>query len=225
LIVATQSEFENAEIFVAVYSSEAEAQSTLDTIKELEKQGTLDIIDAATLERDQEGKVKVHHRESTTKKGTTRGVVVGAVLGAIFPPSILASAVGFGALGAVIGHFRDKPFDNKELKGLGVEIEPGQAAVIAVVQDKSIQQFANALEGYDKLFRKALDAQTAGELAVVVDKATGEGEVAGFVTSQEPMATSDASSMGASATSTAVTPPTPPPDTTTSTTSDTASQG
>jgi uncharacterized membrane protein len=199
--MANASDFENAEIFVAVYGTEGEAQSTLDTIKQLEDQGTLDIIDAATIERDSEGKVKVHHRESTTKKGAARGAVAGAVLGVIFPPSILASAIGVGALGAVIGHFRDKPFDNRDLKELGDEIRPGQAAVIAVVQDRSVEQFANAISGYDKLFRKALDAETAGEIAVVVDKVTGEAEVAGFETGQQ-MPPADMSS---------ATPP--PPDT------------
>ena len=210
--MANASDFENAEIFVAVYGTEGEAQSTLDTIKQLEDQGTLDIIDAATIERDNEGKVKVHHRESTTKKGAARGAVAGAVLGVIFPPSILASAVGLGALGAVIGHFRDKPFDNKDLKELGDEIQPGQAAVIAVVQDRSVEQFANAISGYDKLFRKALDAQTAGEIAVVVDKVTGEAAVTGFATGQAP---ADATTMAGQMppdTSGAM-PPTPPPDT------------
>src|SRR4051794_26490415 len=105
--MSEQSDFENAEIFVAVYGTEGEAQSTLATIKQLQDQGTLDIIDAATIERDKEGKIKVHHRESTTRKGATRGVVAGAVIGALFPPSILASAIGFGAIGSVIGHFRD----------------------------------------------------------------------------------------------------------------------
>jgi uncharacterized membrane protein len=210
--MAHASEFENAEIFVAVYGSESEAQSTLDTIKEMEKQGTLDIIDAATIEKSQDGKVKVHHRDTSTGKGAARGAVVGGVLGVIFPPSILVSALGFGALGAVVGHFRDKPFDNPDLKQIGEEIDPGQAAVIAVVQDKSIEQFATALSGYHKLFRQAVDAQMAGELAVVADKATGEVDATAFVTGQAPPADTSAA-----------TAPPPPPDTGGTAASETAS--
>ena len=54
------SQFENAEIMVAVYNSESEAKATLDTLKQMEDQGTLDIIDAGTIEKKMDG--KVHER-------------------------------------------------------------------------------------------------------------------------------------------------------------------
>jgi uncharacterized membrane protein len=210
--MAKASDFENAEIFVAVYGSESEAQSTLATIKEMDKQGTLDIIDAATIERAQDGQVHVHHRDTSTGKGAARGAVAGAVLGVIFPPSILASAIGLGGIGAIVGHFRDKPFDNPDLKQIGEEIEPGQTAVIAVVQDKSIERFATALSGYDKLFRQSMDAQMAGEIAVVADKVTGEVDATVIATGQTPPADL-----------TGATPPAPPPDTGGAAASETAS--
>jgi uncharacterized membrane protein len=187
------SQFENAEIMVAIYNSESEAKATLDTLKQMEDQGTLDIIDAGTIEKKMDGKVHVHHYEKSAGKGALRGAAVGAVLGVIFPPSIIVSALGVGAAGGVIGHFRDTGMRNADLKQIGEEIQPGQGGVIAIVQDKSVQQLTNALSGYNKLFNQTLDAQMAAELAVVVDKATGEGVATLTAQEQQPMDTTGTS--------------------------------
>jgi uncharacterized membrane protein len=184
--MGTGNDMQNVEVFVAVYKTEAGAQATLDQIKKMEDQGTLDIVDAATIERAMDGKVKVHHRELSTKTGAGGGAVVGAVLGAIFPPSIIVSALGAGVIGAVVGHFGDKNMSNAELKKIGDQIQPGQAGVIAIVQDKAVQQLATALTGYDKLYQQSLGAEMSGELVAVVDKATGEGAVGMFVQEQTP---------------------------------------
>jgi uncharacterized membrane protein len=191
-----ESQFENAELYVAVYNSESEAKATLDTLKQMEDQGTLDIMDAGTIEKKMDGKVHVHHYEKSTGKGAIRGAAVGAVLGVIFPPSIIVSALGVGAAGGVIGHLRDTGMHNADLKQIGEEIQPGQAGVIAIVQDKSVQALTNALTGYNKLFQRTMDAQMAAELAVVVDQATGEGAATLMTQEQPPMDTTGTSAGG-----------------------------
>jgi len=121
--------------------------------------------------KDTEGKVKVlETAELTPKKGAGKGAIVGGVLAVIFPPSLLAGVILGGGIGALVGKFTDKGlFDNTELKEAAEELPNGSSAIVAVVEDKWVQQLATAIEGYDKLSQNALDAEFAADLMAVGD--------------------------------------------------------
>ena len=163
------SEVSGYEVFVASYSGEGGARSALETLQEMDKAGSIEIIEAAVIAKDAEGKVKVvETAELTPKKGAGKGAIVGAVLGVIFPPSLLAAAVVGGGIGALVGKFTDKGlFDNTALKEAAEDLPEGSSAIVAVVEDKWVQQMATAIEGYDKLSQNALDAEFAADLMAV----------------------------------------------------------
>ncbi|MGB0613893.1 MAG: hypothetical protein ACPGN4_07065, partial [Miltoncostaeaceae bacterium] len=92
-------------IFVAVYGDEADAQADYDVVKELYHAKAIGNFDAAVIRKAADGKVHVNKDETATRKGAWGGAAVGAVVGILFPPSLLASA-GVGALaGGLGGHF------------------------------------------------------------------------------------------------------------------------
>ena len=157
------------EVVVGSYSDEGGARSALETLQEMDKAGSIEIIEAAVIAKDAEGKVKVvETAELTPKKGAGKGAIVGAVLGVIFPPSLLAAAVVGGGIGALVGKFTDKGlFDNTALKEAAEDLPEGSSAIVAVVEDKWVQQMATAIEGYDKLSQNALDAEFAADLMAV----------------------------------------------------------
>ncbi len=165
------SEMTGYEVFVAGYSDEGGARSALETLQEMDKAGSIEIIDAAVIAKDTEGKVKVvETAELTPKKGAGKGAIVGGVLAVIFPPSLLAGVILGGGIGALVGKFTDKGlFDNTELKEAAEELPNGSSAIVAVVEDKWVQQLATAIEGYDKLSQNALDAEFAADLMAVGD--------------------------------------------------------
>ncbi len=135
----------------------------------MDKAGSIEVIDAAIIAKDMEGKVTVvETAELTPKKGAGRGAIIGGVLGLIFPPSIIAGALLGGAIGALVGKFTDKGlFENTALKEAAEELPEGSSAIVAVVEDKWVQQMATAVEGYEKLASHALDAEFAADLMVV----------------------------------------------------------
>ena len=157
------------EVFVATYADEGGAQSALNTLEEMDKAGSIEIIDAAVIAKDMGGKVTiVETAELTPKKGAGKGAVVGAVLAVIFPPSLLAGAVLGGTIGALVGKFTDKGlFDNTALKEAAEDLPEGSSAVVAVVEDTWVQQMATAIEGYDKLANNALDAEFAASVMAI----------------------------------------------------------
>jgi uncharacterized membrane protein len=179
------------QLFVASYSDQSAAKACLAQLQQMEKDGVLDVVDAATIVKQNDGKLKIDElRELTPKKGRRRGAVVGGIFGAIFPPSLLISAVVGGAAGGLIGRLTDQGFENDDLKAIGEDLAPGESAIVAVVEDKWVAQIAAGLVGYDRLVQHMLDADVAA--AVTADAA---GNVAGVVvaTVDEPESSETAS--------------------------------
>ncbi len=159
-------------LIAAFYRNETEAGEMLAQLKQMDKDGTIDIVDAAVMVKTDDGrKLKVNETaELTANKGGVRGALVGGVLGIIFPPSILAMAAVGAAAGAAIGHFTDQGFDNNLLKEIGENLPPGGSCIVAVVEETWIAKLSTALEGYVDLARYALDAESAAKLTAALER-------------------------------------------------------
>ena len=153
-------------VFAAFDNNEEQAGKSLTRLKTLDKDGAINIIDAAVMVKaDDRRKVKViETAEFTPKKGAVRGAVLGGVLGIIFPPSILVMGAVGAAAGAALGHFTDQGFNNNLLKEIGENLPPGGSCIVAVVEEKWVTQLTTALEGYADLARYALDAEASAKL-------------------------------------------------------------
>jgi uncharacterized membrane protein len=159
-------------IFVAVYDSEEAAQEDYDVVKELYAAKAIGNFDAAVIRKDADGKVHVNKDETATRKGAWGGAAVGAVVGILFPPSLLATA-GVGALaGGLGGHFL-KGMSRKDVKELGELLDEGEVALLVVGDwqlDKAIDKaFSRAIKKMDRevksLERKQLEEDYAAMLS------------------------------------------------------------
>jgi uncharacterized membrane protein len=162
---------QTVEVYVAAYNDAEKAKAALHDLEAMHKDGTIQLLDAATVSKDQNGKVHVHETANHTKSDAGKGVAIGAVFGIIFPPSILASAAVGGAAGGLLGHFTQKGFGKKNLSEAGQELDPGQTGLIAVAVDRWGDQIKKGMEDYSRLTEHLLDADAAE--AVI---ATAEGK-------------------------------------------------
>lgn len=162
--------------YAAVYDNFDDAKADFKTLKE----AGLRHITAATVHKDENGRIHVHEKTFAGKAAGTAGVVGGVILGAIFPPAGVAvltdAAVGGVGLGA-IGHFAGG-LSRHDLKDLGALLEEGEAAVIAVAQDAVDTDIDNALGHAVKKSSAKIDkgdvAGAMAELEKGVDKAANE---------------------------------------------------
>ena len=92
--------------------------------------------DVALIVKDADGKVHVHKHEKPTQHGAWGGIAVGAVVGILFPPSIIASAAVGGVVGGVGGHLR-KGMSRGDTKELGELLEGGEAALIVIGESRA----------------------------------------------------------------------------------------
>ena len=87
--------------------------------------------DAAVVTKDDKGKIHVNKDETATRAGGWIGVGVGALVGILFPPAILASAAVGGVIGGVTGHLW-KGMSRADVKELGDTIDAGEAALVVI---------------------------------------------------------------------------------------------
>lgn len=128
------------------------------------------MIDAAIVTNDEQGKVqgkvKIHETEElTAKKGALRGALVTGVLGLIYPPSLIASRVTGGVIGALAGVLRDSGVKKEKLDEIGRQLVPGKSAVAALAEGEWVYKIQAALEGYEgELVTHVLDEVTVKRL-------------------------------------------------------------
>src|SRR5262249_34984813 len=129
------------QVFIASFDNEYQAKQVLDDFKSMHREGSIDLIDAAVIVRKADG--KVHYEETADpsgKKWAKRGAIAGGLVGLIFPPTIIASAVIGGGAGGIWGKIRGKGFKDEDLKAIGEELEPGSSAIIAIAEDNVLDR-------------------------------------------------------------------------------------
>ncbi len=105
-------------IYIGTYPSEAVARDDYEVVKDLHSVGAVGTYDAAVVTKDDSGKVHVNKDETATRHGAWGGIAVGAVVGMLFPPSIIGSAAIVGAgIGGVGGHLW-KGMSRSDVKGV-----------------------------------------------------------------------------------------------------------
>jgi len=158
----------NVQVFVAAFDDETQAADTLKQFRTMDRDGSLDLIDAAVVIRRPDGKVTfTETADPSGKTWAKRGIVAGGLVGLIFPPSILVSVAVGGVGGGIWGKLRDKGFDDEELKRVGESLPPGGSAVIAIAEDRVVEQLERGIAGYTSLAKHALSAEAAAVIVAV----------------------------------------------------------
>jgi uncharacterized membrane protein len=155
-------------IYIGTYPSEAAARDDYGLVKDLHAAGAVGTYDAAVVTRDDAGKVHVNKDEMATRHGAWGGAAVGAVVGILFPPAIIGSAVVGAAVGGVGGHLW-RGMSRADVKEFGDIIDAGQAALVIVGESKVEQAVEKAGLKAEKHVAKELNVS-----AKDVDKAVQE---------------------------------------------------
>jgi len=122
--------------------------------------------------KDDAGKVHVNKDEMATRHGAWGGAAVGAVVGILFPPSIIGTALVGAAVGGVGGHLW-RGMSRSDVKEFGEIIDAGQAALIIVGESKLQQAVDKAELKAEKHVAKELDV-SAKDIDQAVQEAARE---------------------------------------------------
>jgi uncharacterized membrane protein len=155
-------------IYIGTYPDEVAARNDYEIVKDLHAAGAVGTYDASVVTKDDAGKVHVNKDEMATRHGAWGGAAIGALVGILFPPAIIASAAVGAAVGGVSGHLW-RGMSRADVKEFGDLIDAGQAALVIVGESKVEQAVDKAGLKAEKHVAKELDVSPKD-----IDKAVQE---------------------------------------------------
>ena len=155
-------------VYCGVYGDAADALADYELVKDLHTDANLiDAYDAAVIERDHKGKVKiVKKHETPTRVGGVLGGGVGLATGLVivlFPAAaigggLLLGTTGAGAvLGSLAGHAA-AGMSRGDLKDLGESLDEGEAGLVVIAVSDMEAKVRSAMKRAQKIEEKQLKA-------------------------------------------------------------------
>jgi uncharacterized membrane protein len=161
-------------LIAAEFSETDTAMQAYEALKEVENGTSVQIDGVLVVKRDAAGAIEVQKvTDHSTRQGLGWGALGGVVLGVLFPPSIIGSAVVLGAGGAGIGALRERHHKKELAEELQDAIAPGHSGIIALVSDPGEIKIRKALEKADRIVEKAVDQAVADDLKAAAKDADG----------------------------------------------------
>lgn len=157
---------------VGHFKDEDSAKQILDTLESMHSAGTISLVDMAMLTKSDDGKLHVHEtRELTAGKGARRGAIITGIVGLIYPPSFIISALAGGGIGALAGRIRDTGIKKEQVQRVADELGPSMAAVVTLYKSNSrdlVEDTLNKLGG--ELDSHDLGPETSADVAALADE-------------------------------------------------------
>ena len=160
-------------VVVAAFADEDAASAAYDALKDAESAGSVQVEGVLVVKTDENGKVKVQEMtDHSTRTGLKWGAVGGVVLGIVFPPSILASAVGWGVVGGVLGKIRDVAHKSADSEALAGTVGPNESGIDALVQARDLDAAKAPKPDATKVRTAGVDEATAQKVAEAAKQAS-----------------------------------------------------
>ncbi|MCF3119113.1 DUF1269 domain-containing protein [Streptomyces arenae] len=153
-----------ADLVVLGFADKDKADAVLRLAKDLSKQELLDLEDAALAWRTMDGKIHVRQTYSPTGVGAAGGALWGSLFGLLFLMPVFGAAVG-AATGAIAGKLTDVGINDPFIKEIATTLEPGRAAVFALVRRSTPDRVRDAVRPFNPtVIRTSLTKDREDEL-------------------------------------------------------------
>lgn len=127
------------------YPEVTTALQVRDRLIDMQREKLIVMEDVAVAEKRPDGKIKLHQAKGGAGTGAAWGAMWGGLIGMLFFMPFLGMALG-GAAGAAGGAAADLGVDNKFMKDLGRNLQPGGGVLFVLVvsstPDKVIPEIA-----------------------------------------------------------------------------------
>jgi uncharacterized membrane protein len=161
------------DLYIAAYSDAGAAQGDWDGLKELARDRVITLDAMVLVRRDADGKIHVEDNGHEVGVGATLGVVGGAVIGLIFPPALLASAVVGGGIGAGAGALLDHHLKSEVKADVEDSLPPNSSGIVAVFEERWVTEVDKQLKNADKVDKHQVDADSVESVKAEAAKSGG----------------------------------------------------
>lgn len=163
-----------AKLIVFTYDSADKAVTVLQKVADLSKEHLVEIQDAAVVVKNENGKVRVQQTMEALVKSSNvaSGGFWGLLIGLIFGGPLFMALLGMG-LSGLFGRKIDLGVDNKFIKQVGNDLQPGDSALFLLTGEIAIDKVADALREYGgTLYHTSLSKDAEENLAKALENDT-----------------------------------------------------
>jgi uncharacterized membrane protein len=147
-----------SDLVAIAYPDLATAREVASNVGQAQKAHLIELDDLVMVERRGDGKIKLH-QPSLAGVGAAGGALWGGLIGLIFFVPLFGMAIG-AATGAAAGAMSDSGVDDKFMKDLGEKLQPGGAAVIALVRQANMEKILAEVKIPGEVIQTSLDSYT-----------------------------------------------------------------
>ena len=158
-----------SDLVAIAYDDLASAEQVVSNLGEAQKQHLIALEDCVIVERQADGKVKLH-QPPLAGAGAVGGALWGGLIGLIFLVPLFGMAIG-AASGAAAGALSDTGVDDKFLKELGSHLDEGKAAVILLIREVTADKILPEIKIPGKVIQTSLSNADEAALSTALEAA------------------------------------------------------
>jgi uncharacterized membrane protein len=166
------TDYENA-VLVAAFADDDAAYAAYQSLQAAEDSGRLGIEGVLVVKTNDKGEVKIQKMtDHSTKTGVKWGAVGGLLVGIFFPPAVIASTVGVGVVGGVLGKVRNEWHKSEVGDALYGALGPDQSGILALVKAGDVQGVKQEMPQATKVRTAGVDETTAENIKTAAKQAS-----------------------------------------------------
>jgi uncharacterized membrane protein len=158
-----------SDLIAIAYPDVETARSVAARVGEAAKGHLIDVDDLVIVERRIDDKIKLH-QPSLAGVGALGGAAWGGLIGLIFLVPFFGMAVG-AASGAAAGAFSDTGVDDNFMKDLGERLQPGGAALVALVRNVNTDKLLDEVKVPGEILHTSLSDEGETRLREALEQA------------------------------------------------------
>jgi uncharacterized membrane protein len=152
------------DLYIATYPDPDAARGDWDMMKQLAKDDTIKVDGMILVSRRADGKIHVDDDFHETRKGARWGLVGGAVVGLIFPPSLIASAAVGAGIGAGAGALRSAGQKDEIKADVEDTLPLNSSGVVAIFEEQWEADIDKALAHASNVTKEKVDKDSAEQV-------------------------------------------------------------
>ena len=160
-----------SDLIAVAYPDRETAEKVRQRLAQLTLEHTLELEDAVIVDRDENGKVKLHQAHNPAARGAAGGALWGGLIGMLFLVPLFGMLVG-AAAGGTSGALMDVGINDQFMKDLGEKLQPGGAALIVLVRKVTPDKVLPEISQYGgEVIQSSLDDEAEARLQEVLEGA------------------------------------------------------
>lgn len=157
-----------SDLIAVAYPDKRTAEEVRDRLLRLTSEHVIELEDAVVVDRDENGKVKLHQVHSTAARGAMGGALWGGLIGFLFLAPLIGMAIG-AAAGGASGAMVDAGVSDDFMRELGRKLPHGGAALIVLVRKVTPDKVLPEISKYGgEVIQTSLDDESEERLREVL---------------------------------------------------------